>query len=385
MPHADPSTARAALRAPARPLRRSMSMPAIISDQSALGRLCERLRAETVIGLDTEFMRERTYYAQLCLMQLSFGDSVVCIDTLALEDLSALCAVLRAPTVCKVLHAARQDLEVLHPLTGALRPLFDTQVAAALIGMPAQVGYGELVKRLLDRSLHKSQTRTDWSRRPLTHAQLSYALDDVRYLPQLAQQLEARLLSLGRRHWFEEEMAEIEATETIKVEPEEAWRRLKGLDELDEARRSLAAALAAWRERRAAATDRPRNWVLPDAALRAIVARVPRTGGELASITELPAGTRHHAGEEILALITTLALPATLPALPPRRRPDPSEGETVRRLAQLTQQTGRELGIAPEILATRREMERLVAGARDEGPLAGWRRGVIGERLLGVL
>ena len=362
-----------------------MSMPDIISDRSALVRLCERLRAETVIGLDTEFMRERTYYAQLCLMQLSFGDSAVCIDTLALADLSALCTVLRAPAARKVLHAARQDLEVLHPLTGTLRGLFDTQVAAALIGMPAQVGYGELVKRLLGRSLHKSQTRTDWSRRPLTPAQLTYALDDVLYLPPLAQQLEAQLVSLGRHHWFEEEMAELEATESFKLEPDDAWRRLKGLAELDEARRGVAAALAAWRERRAAATDRPRNWVLPDAALRAIVARVPRSLGDLASITELPAGTRHHAGEEILGLIAALALPATLPPLPPRRRPDPAEGETVRRLAQLTQQTGHELGIAPEILATRREMERLVAGVRDEGPLAGWRRAVIGERLLGAL
>jgi ribonuclease D len=362
-----------------------MSMPDIISDRDALLRLGERLRAETVIGLDTEFMRERTYFARLCLMQLSFSGSAACIDTLLLTDLSALGAPLRAAGTRKVLHAARQDLEVLHPLTGPLRPLFDTQIGAALIGMPAQVGYGELVKRLLGKSLHKSQTRTDWSRRPLTHAQLTYALDDVLYLPQLAQLLEERLQALGRAQWFEEEMAELEGTESFKVEPDEAWRRLKGLDELDEARRALAAALAAWRERRAVATDRPRNWVLPDAALRAIVARVPRTPSELAAIAELPVGTSHHAGEQILELIGALGLPSTLPPLPQRRRPDPTESEAVRRLAELTQQTGRELGIAPEILATRREMERLVAGARDEGPLAGWRRAVIGERLLGAL
>lgn len=363
-----------------------MSMlPDIINDQNALVLLCERLRNETVIGLDTEFMRERTYFARLCLMQLSFADSAVCIDTLVLTDLSPLCAVLRTQSGRKVLHAARQDLEVLHPLTGPLRPLFDTQVAAALIGLPAQVGYGELVKRLLGKSLHKSQTRTDWSRRPLTPAQLAYALDDVHYLPQLAQQLEEQLHALGRSRWFEEEMAELEGTESFKVEPEEAWRRLKGLSELDGARRSLAAALAAWRERRAVSTDRPRNWVLPDAALRAIVARVPRTPSELATIAELPPGTRHHAGEQILELIAGLSLPATLPPLPQRRRPDPTESEAVRRLAELTAQTGRELGIAPEILATRREMEQLVAGAREGGPLAGWRRGIIGDRLLGAL
>lgn len=375
----------AAAGAAAGALSSSMSIPDIISDQGALVRLCERLRAQTVIGLDTEFLRERTYFAQLCLMQLSFGDSALCIDTLELKDLGGLCGALCAPSARKVLHAARQDLEVLHPVTGALRPLFDTQVAAALIGMPAQVGYGELVKRLLGKTLHKSQTRTDWSRRPLTPAQLAYALDDVRYLPQLAEQLESRLQALGRRHWFEEEMAELEGTESFKVEPEEAWRRLKGLGELDQARRALAASLAAWRERRAAASDRPRNWVLPDAALRTIVARVPRTPGELAAVEELPAGTRHHAGEEILGLIAALRLPPTLPPLAQRRRPDPAESEAVRRLALLTRQTGGELGIAPEILATRREMERLVAGARDEGPLVGWRRAVIGERLLRAL
>lgn len=385
MRQAIPWESGAAPRAPARPITNVVSMPDIISDQPALVSLCERLPSASVIGLDTEFMRERTYFARLCLMQLSLGESAVCIDTLALTDLRALCGALQAPGALKVLHAARQDLEVLYPLTGPLRPLFDTQVAASLIGMPAQVGYGELVKRLLGKSLHKSQTRTDWSRRPLTPAQLTYALDDVRYLGQLAQQLEERLSALGRRHWFDEEMAELQGTESFQVEPEEAWRRLRGLSELDEARRAVAAALAAWRERRAVATDRPRNWVLPDAALRAIVARVPRNASELATIAELPPGTRHHSGEQILELIRGLSLPDSLPPLPQRRRPDPAESEAVRRLAQLTAQTGRELGIAPEILATRREMERLVAGVRDEGPLSGWRRAVIGERLLGAL
>jgi ribonuclease D len=363
----------------------SMSMPDIISDQSGAARLCAMLRDQTVLGLDTEFMRERTYFARLCLLQLSFDATAVCIDTLALTDLGELRPVLASPPIRKVVHAARQDLEVLWPLTGSLRPLFDTQIAAALIGLPAQIGYAELVSRLLGRSLHKSQTRTDWSRRPLTHAQLAYALDDVRYLPQLAERLEARLEQLERRQWFEEEMAELEGTSSFQVDPEQAWRRFKGLDDLDDARRALAGALAAWRERRAIASDRPRNWVLPDAAVRAIVARVPRTLEELAAIPELPAGMRHHSGEQIVTLIESLQLPATLPPVPQRRRPPPAESEAVHRLAQLTQEAGRELGIAPEILATRREMERLVAGARDEGPLAGWRRSVIGERLLGAL
>jgi ribonuclease D len=360
-------------------------MPDIINDQGALSRLCDTLREQTLLGLDTEFMRERTYFAQLCLMQLSFDTSAVCLDTLALSELARLREVLQLSHIRKVLHAARQDLEVLWPVTGALRPLFDTQVAAALIGLPAQIGYGELVSRLLGKRLHKSQTRTDWSRRPLTQAQVSYALDDVLYLPQLSSQLEERLEQLQRRHWFDEEMAELEGIGSFQVDPQQAWRRLKGLAELDKARRALAAALAAWRERRAIDSDRPRNWVLPDAALRAIVTRAPRTHDDLETIVELPAGTRRHSGAQILELIEKLDLPARLPPIPQRRRPPPHETEAVRRLAQLTQQTGRELGIAPEILATRRDMERMIAGARDEGPLAGWRRHVIGERLLSAL
>src|ERR1700690_1105036 len=182
-------------------------MSEIISDTMGLAQVCEQLKAANAIGLDTEFMRERTYFAQLCLLQLSFGAEAVCIDTLALPDLGPLRATMASPAIGKVLHAARQDLEVLAPATGPLLGLFDTQVAAALIGLPAQIGYGDLVSQLLGRRLHKAETRTDWSRRPLSGAQLAYALDDVRYLQPLCEQLTGGLRQLGRWNWFEEEMA----------------------------------------------------------------------------------------------------------------------------------------------------------------------------------
>jgi len=172
-------------------------MSAIISDQNAFAQLCRELAQHSAFGLDTEFMRERTYFAQLCLLQLSFGERAVCIDTLALPDLSALRPAMASPAIGKVLHAARQDLEVLGPATGPLVGLCDTQVAAALIGLSAQVGYGELVKQLLGASLHKAETRTDWSRRPLSGAQIAYALDDVRYLQPLRERLTERL-HIGR-------------------------------------------------------------------------------------------------------------------------------------------------------------------------------------------
>jgi ribonuclease D len=360
-------------------------MSEIISHTAALVQLGEQLSAVGAIGLDTEFMRERTYFAQLCLVQLSFAQRAVCIDTIKLPDLSALGPIMHSQQPLKVLHAARQDLEVLEPATGAVTGLFDTQVAASLIGMPAQVGYGELVEQLLSTKLRKAETRTDWSRRPLSSAQLAYALDDVRYLLPLRERLRERLEALGRWHWFEEEMAELDASGSFAVDPQQAWRRVKGLAELDEPRQALARMLAAWRERVAISADRPRNWILPDAALRDIVLQAPRTPSELQAITTLPESVRAQSGAQILELIAAARLPARLAPLPSRARPDPARIQAVRKLAQLTQSTGRELGIAPEILATRREMERLVAGARDGSLLSGWRRAVIGERLLGAL
>jgi ribonuclease D len=362
------------------------NMSVIISDRTAFAQLCAELGEHATIGLDTEFMRERTYFAQLCLLQLSFGERALCIDTLALPDLSALAPIMSAARVIKVLHAARQDLEVLAPATGTLQGVFDTQVAAALIGLPAQVGYADLVAQLLGARLHKAETRTDWSRRPLSSGQLAYALDDVRYLLPLRQVLTERLESLGRSAWFAEEMALLDAAAgSYAVDPDQAWRRLKGISELDAARQSLARALAAWRERRAIEADRPRSWIVSDIALRDIVLRVPRTRNDLAQTPELPEGVLNHSGEQILAVIEAAQLPQSLPPLPRRQRPDAAETERLRQLSLLTQKTGRELGIAPEILATRRDLQRLLNGAREGGPLAGWRRGVIGERLLQAL
>ncbi|HEY3809741.1 MAG TPA: ribonuclease D [Steroidobacteraceae bacterium] len=359
--------------------------PDIVRDDAALAQIGARLAGAEYIGLDTEFLRERTYFAQLCLLQLSAGEDAWCVDTLALPTLASLRAALNRAPPCKILHAARQDLEVLWPASGAVTGIFDTQVAAALIGMPAQIGYGDLVRRLLGKTLHKAETRTDWSRRPLSAAQIEYALDDVRYLLPLREQLQAQLQQLGRWPWFMQEMAELDAMGSFDADPQQAWRRFKGFHELDAERQRLAVGLCAWREQRAIDADRPRNWILPDSALRDIVWRAPRSMAELAGTAELAEGIRNNSGAQILAVVEGAALPERLPPLPQRQRPDPQTTAAVRKLAQLAQQVGRELGLAPEILATRREMERLVAGSREGGVLQGWRREVIGERLLAAL
>lgn len=357
----------------------------MLSDANGITDLGARLSGLPAFGLDTEFLRERTYYAQLCLLQFGLPDSVLCVDTLSGATLQPLAGAFGSAAICKVVHAARQDLEVLWPITGAVHHVFDTQVAAALVGFPAQVGYADLVQRLLGVALAKSATRTDWSRRPLTAEQLDYALDDVRYLLPLREQLASRLESLGRSGWFAEESAELDGTDSFLTRPEDAWKRLKGLAELDEWRLSLARAAAAWRETRAQRSNVPRSWVLPDLPLREMILKVPRTPQELARLAEMPEGVARHSGAELLQLIADLAPPAALPPLPPRERPDEAQQALVKKLSGIVRRYAEQLNVAPEILATRRELEHVATGAPDAAPLRGWRAAILGKELLAAL
>ena len=359
-------------------------MSTTITDAAALEAAVQTLARARVLGLDTEFMRERTYYAQLCLVQLASVELAVCVDPLALPALDALRPLMAAPDTCKIVHAARQDLEVLAPVVGSLVNIFDTQVAAALVGFSAQVGYAELVSEILGIRLHKDQTRTDWSRRPLSAAQLDYALDDVRHLPPLREKLAERLGQLGRTAWFEEEMAQL-GSDSFAIDPDQAWLRIRAFADLDPDRQRLARALAAWREQRAIHSNRPRGWILPDAALRDIVFQVPRDRAGLERLAELPEGIRENSGAQLLQLITAAGVPLPAAPLPQRRRPEPEQVEKVQRLSDITRRISSELRLAPELLATRRDMERLAAGHRDGPALSGWRRAAIGTELLKAL
>jgi ribonuclease D len=334
------------------------------------------------LALDTEFVRERTYYPRLCLIQAATGGQIVLIDVLAIADGGALSPVLTDPGRPKILHAARQDIEALLPLTGApLAPVFDTQQAAALLGFPAQIGYAELVRQLLGVELAKGHARTDWSRRPLSREQLAYAADDVRYLPAIAAALGERLSAAGRRAWFDEESAALRDIALYRVEPAEAWRRLKGLERLDNAAFSAARALAAWRERRAMARNLPRGWVLPDAAIHQLAQSRPRAGS---CRTPMPYRRAWLRARPSFDRRDFAAAPDDLPLRDAVGRAARCLSCGWRSVAGLAAIAG-ELDIQPEILATRRELAALARGARDLSVLAGWRRGVVGERLLAVL
>jgi ribonuclease D len=357
----------------------------IVTTAPALAAAVASLAASPRIGLDTEFLRERTYRAKLCLLQFANEETALCVDPLALTDVAPLEQLLRQPGVLKVMHASRQDLEVLLPVAGLTQPVFDTQIAAALTGLPAQVGYAEVVRRLLGKELPKSHTRTDWSRRPLSPEQIEYALDDVRYLLPLASALEQQLRELGRLEWLHEELAGLADARSLTVEPEAAWLRLRGLRELDPGRVRLAQALAAWRERSAIQHDRPRGWILEDTVLREVVMRVPRTVEQLAQIQDMPPGLVKRRGAQLIEFVQQAQVPDPPPPLPGRARPDPARAAVVKRLAGLSQAVAQQLQLVPEVLATRRDLEQLADGARDGPLLRGWRRALLGEQLLAAL
>lgn len=357
----------------------------MFTTQAQISDLAARLTQAEAVALDTEFLRERTYRAELCLLQLSCGDEPLCVDPMAGLDLSPLAAPLSGQAPVIVMHACRQDIEVLLPALGMIKPVFDTQIAAGLCGMPAQIGYAELVRRVLGVELPKGQTRTDWSRRPLSAEQLEYALDDVRYLLPLRAHLLSELDRLGRTTWLHEELAGLDDPAAYVVDPEQAWLRIKSFKGLDEDRARLAQALAAWRERRASERNRPRGWILDDALLREIVVRAPRTPQGLAALPEMPQGFIKHSGQDVLRLILDARLPETLPRLNTRPAPDPVKAALVKKLGTVQQAVAAELALPAEILATRKDLEQLADGRQDVTALAGWRRTVIGEQLLAAL
>jgi len=361
-----------------------------VTSDSQLAPALSLLAQDRYLALDTEFLRESTYYARLCLVQLGNEQACVVVDVLALSNLTALLDFILDRSRLKVFHAARQDLEVLTqaqgPAAGASPqvpgPLFDTQIAAGLLGLPAQIGYGDLLSRRLNVNLSKGLARTDWSRRPLSHEQLHYAADDVRYLGPLYQQLRAELQERNRHEWLEEETAALENPVLYRTLPEDAWLRLKGTAQLQPEQRAVLKQLAAWREARAIQADKPRGWILSDEALRNISERLPAEMEQLRDIRDLPPAVLRKQGEQLLELVRVGRQNADDEAPARDFRPTTQQQKQVARLMQLVRTTGEGMKVSPELLATRRDIEQLVYFNRHDALLQGWRRDVIGSALI---
>ncbi|MFA7386608.1 MAG: ribonuclease D [Thiohalobacteraceae bacterium] len=351
--------------------------------------LCARLAQTGWITVDTEFLRERTYYPQLCLIQVASASEIACIDPQKVTSLDPLVALFTDPHILKVFHAARQDLELFWQSHRVLpAPIFDTQIAAPLLGYPEQVGYATLVKERLGLDIDKSETRTDWSRRPLTRSQLDYAAADVRHLADLFPVMRDALAERGRLDWLAEDFAALIDPEAYANRPDQAWRRLRGLQKFRGPALACAQALAAWREERAQQENRPRKWILDDDALMTLARIKVQSTDDLKRVRGLPPAVIERYGKQLVDLLNA-ARQRTAEALPDLERPEAlSEDQeaAVDVLAGVLRQIAATQSLNPASIASRKTLQDLVRGERAQSPLLrGWRRGIAGEKLLDVL
>lgn len=362
-------------------------MTDLITTTDALASACSRFAAYDFVTVDTEFMRETTYWPKLCIIQIACADEAVIIDAEAPGlDLSPFFALMADERVMKVFHAARQDIEIVWHLGGILpHPIFDTQVAAMVCGYGESIAYDQLVNRITGHSIDKSSRFTDWSHRPLTEHQLAYALADVTHLRQVYHALKASLERQGRQDWVAEEMNILTSVDTYRVEPEAAWKRLKM-----RLRKPLQLAvlmeIAAWREREAQARDVPRGRILKDDALHEIAEQHPTTPEALGRLRSIPKGfERSRTAEDILTAVRRAAdLPKEkLPRLPQSKPLSEGNGAAVDLLRVLLKMTSEEHGVAARVIATADEIEAIAGDdAANVAPLHGWRRELFGENAL---
>ncbi|WP_106753224.1 ribonuclease D [Pannonibacter carbonis] len=359
----------------------------VITTTQALAAACTRLSAHEYVTVDTEFLRETTFWPKLCVIQLAGPDDAYIVDALADGlDLAPFFDLMRDARVTKVFHAARQDIEIVYHLGGLIpHPLFDTQVAAMVCGFGDSVSYDQLVQRITGAHIDKSSRFTDWARRPLTQKQLEYALADVTYLRDVYQFLKANLAEQNRSHWVEDEMQVLTSEGTYYTEPEHSWQRLK-MRVRKPIELAVLMEVAAWREREAQARDVPRSRVLKDDAIYEIAAQQPANVEALGRLRTIPRGfERSKPAEDILkAVNAALALPKDkLPRLPKGKQAPDGSAAAVDLLKVLLKLVSEQQGVAAKVIATVEDLERIAADDHaDVQALSGWRREMFGELAL---
>ena len=357
-----------------------------ITDNAALQAFCAKIASAPFIAVDTEFMRETTYWPKLCLVQVASETEAANIDPLAEGlDLAPLLAIFADPAVVKVFHAARQDVEIFNNLGTIPRPLFDTQVAGMAAGYGEQIAYDALVRQMLKIDIDKSSRFTDWARRPLSDAQMSYALADVTHLAKLYPKLRERLEKEGRLAWVQEEMNALSDSAAYDLDPEKSWRRLKPRKFTP---KYLAAfkATAAWRERTAQTRDQPRGRILKDEAIDEIATQVPLDADAFNRLRSVPkgfAGSRF--GPDLIeALQTAMRDPeAYAPMIERGPAPAQAAGAVVELLKVLLKARSEDAGVASKLIATVADLEKIAVDDKAQvQALTGWRRGLFGEDAL---
>lgn len=367
----------------------------LINTTENLQSFIQKISAAKWIAIDTEFLREKTYYAKLCLIQVEAEGYRACIDPLNISDMSVFYDVLHNPEVVKVLHAAHQDLEILMQLTGNVpAPIFDTQVAASVLGLGDQMGYARLVEDMLGVSLAKTQSRTDWSKRPLKPAQLEYAIDDVRYLAQIYPKMLNLLENQSRLHWLEKDFARATNPETYAINPYQRWKKVRGNQVLKRPQLSVLRELAAWREERAEKSDRPRKWILSDEILLDLSRQQPSNASEIGDIRGINperTSSNHDIWLELIKKGQNKP-ESEWPELPRSKKPSPNQNALIDLLMLVIQIQAKKHNIMPAVIATRKQLATMVQ-AGETKLSDDWRgelvndeiaRIISGEMLIGV-
>ena len=363
-------------------------MSPLITTSAELATVCERMAAHEFVTVDTEFLRETTYYPLLCVAQMATDDEAVVIDALAPGiDLAPFFALMANEKVIKVFHAARQDIEIMWNMAKTIpHPIVDTQVAAMVLGYGDSISYDQLVQRITGDVLDKSNRFTDWTRRPLTDAQVSYALSDVTHLRSVYVKLAADLAKRGRASWVESEMGVLTSPETYRMDPERAWERLKTRVRKPK-ELAVLMEVAAWREREAQTRDVPRSRVLKDDVVGDVATQMPTTIERLGQLRSLPKGfERSRWGEQIIEAVTRGLErdPKTLPRFE-RSRPAQNGAAIVELLKVLLRMTSESHGVAAKVIATVDDLDRIAADDNADVPaLKGWRRELFGDKALAL-
>jgi ribonuclease D len=359
-----------------------------ITTTHTLAEVCGRLKRHPFVTVDTEFLRESTYYPKLCVAQIASTDEAVVIDALAEGiDLEPLFNLMADENVIKVFHAARQDIEICWHAAGLIpSPLVDTQVAAMVLGYGDSIAYDQLVQRITGDNLDKSLRFTDWTRRPLSEAQIAYAISDVTHLRDVYVKLAADLDMRGRTEWMREEMRVLTSPDTYRMEPEHAWQRLQTRVRKPK-ELAVLIEVAAWREREAQSRDVPRGRVLKDDLVGDIAVQAPTTVERLGNLRSLPKGFERSKWGEAIVEAVKRGLARDLKTLPKIDRPKgaPNGQATVELLKVLLRMTAERHGVAAKVIATMDDLDRIVADDDADVPaLHGWRRELFGEKALAL-
>ena len=359
-----------------------------IQSANELRTFCASVANADYLAIDTEFVRDKTYYPQLCLLQIASVDAIACIDPLKIDDLSPLKDILLNPQILKIFHAARQDLEVLNLTLQCIpKPVFDTQLAATLLGLGEQIGYANLVQHLLNVQLGKQHTRADWEQRPLTQEQLDYAADDVRYLIQIYPIISQKLSALGRANWLDDDLQALTSEALYQTDLQTLWQRISGNQKLRRKQLAVLRELSAWREQQAQQLNKPRKWILADNLLLAIATQAPTSMQKLKSIRGLNDAIIAKQGQAILAAVNAaLALPESAwPELNKRRQLDKEQEALVDSLMAIVKLKANEHSLNVSAITSRNELEALASNDKEINLLNGWRRELVGNSLLAFL